>query len=76
MNCIITSLKSTIIHEKVLSIILPTTSGEMEILNNYAESFMVLKAGNIIIRKNKETKSVPVISGECYIKDNNIIIIL
>jgi F0F1-type ATP synthase epsilon subunit len=77
ISCTITSPKKTTVYKKVQSIILPALSGQMQILPGHAESFILLREGNISLRQlNKENEIIQNINGECHIKDNEVVIIL
>ncbi len=77
INCSISSTEKTLFYENVRSITLPAFSGEMQILPDYAESFVLLNSGNIIVEKqNKQTETLKIESGECHIKNNEIKIVL
>ncbi|HDL74974.1 MAG TPA: hypothetical protein ENH06_01140 [bacterium] len=77
INCIITSFKKTIVYKNVQNIILPAFSGQMQILPGHAESFILLRKGNIFLRQlNKEDEIIQNINGECHIKNDVVTIIL
>jgi len=77
INCTITSPKKTTVYKKVQSIMLPTFSGQIQILPGHAESFILLREGNISLRQlKKENKIIQNINGECHIKNNVVTIIL
>jgi len=77
INCVITSFKKTIIYKNLRSITLPAFSGQMQILSGHAESFILLKKGDIIIQKSqKKQDNIQILNGECYIKDDAVDIIL
>ncbi len=75
--CIITSPEKTTVYKNIKSITLPAFRGITQILPNHAEAFMILKKGNIILKQlNKKDNNVQIASGECYVKDNVVKIIL
>jgi len=77
INCTITSLKKTIVYKNVQSVTLPAVSGQMQVLSGHTESFILLKNGNISLRQlNKEDEIIENANGECYIKNNEVVIIL
>ena len=77
INCTITSPKKTIVYKNVLDITLPALSGQMQILPGHAESFILLREGNISLRQlNKKSEIIQNINGECYIKNDVVTIIL
>ena len=77
INCIITSPIETSNYDELQSIVIPTSSGQMQVLENHAETFVLLKKGNITLQKNnKEEKRIQVNEGSCHIKDNLITIFI
>lgn len=77
MNCTITSLKTTKNYKNIQSIILPASSGQMQILPNHAESFILLKQGNLALQpSSKQEEIIQIQSGLCYIKNNAVVVIL
>jgi len=56
---------------------LPAFSGQMQILPGHAESFLSLNEGNIVFQESRERKeTIQIMNGECYIKDDAVVIIL
>ena len=77
MDCKITSSKKTEIYHNVQSVTLPAHSGQMQILPGHAEAFLLLQKGQIALQEeNGSTKTIPVPTGECYVKDDLVTIIL
>lgn len=77
INCTITSLKKTKLYKNVQSITLPASSGQMQILPDHAESFILLKQGNLTLQSpSKQEEIIQIQSGSCYIKDNAVTVIL
>ncbi len=84
ITCLITSPDKTTVYEKVASVTLPASWGQMQILPGHSEAFVLLTEGNVVIRqidKNKEGEAdkdnvTRVKGGECYVKDNKVTIIL
>jgi len=77
MECKVISPKKTKNYQEVKSIILPAFLGRMEVLQNHAETFVVLKKGSIVFRtKNNKEEIVPVKEGLFYIKNNKGLVIL
>ena len=77
INCAIAFPQKTIVYKNLQSIALPAFFGQMQILPGHAESFILLKKGDIIIQKSqKKQDNMQISSGECYIKDNTVDIIL
>ncbi len=84
ITCSITSPDKTTLYEKVVSVTLPAFLGQMQILPEHAEAFVLLKEGDVIVRqldKSKEKEGgkenvTHVTGGECYVKDDKVTIIL
>ena len=77
INCTITSPQKTTVYKNARSVTLPALSGQMQILPGHAESFILLRKGNISLRKsNKESEVIQNINGECYIKNDAVTVIL
>ena len=77
INCTVTSPQKTIIYKKAESVSLPAFFGEMQILPGHVESFIVLKQGNIVFKQtNKQDAIVQISEGQCYVKDDNMLIVL
>ncbi len=76
IKCIITSLNKTVDYENIQAITLQTTSGEVQILSGHVESFFLLQGGDIsLFLSNGQKKLIKNVDGECYICDNQVIII-
>ncbi len=78
ISCTITSYQQTTVYNNVKSVTLPTPSGEMQVLSGHAESFILLRQGDILLKQatGKQNKTVHVVQGECYIKKDSILIVL
>ncbi len=77
IKCSVTSSTKTDVYKDILSVTLPAFSGQMQILPDHAEAFVLLQKGSIFLRKlSKQSENIQIISGECYIKDDTITIIL
>lgn len=78
INCAITSPQKTIVYKNVLSVTIPAVFGQTQILPGHAESFILLKKGDILLRQlNKENKIIQNnTNGECYIKNDTVAVIL
>ena len=63
-------------YEDLVSITLPALTGEIEILENHAETFARLVKGGAILKSNKSTtqEEIPY-NCLCYIKDNLVTVI-
>ena len=73
----ITSPKKTIRYSNIQSVTLPAYSGQVQILSGHAESFFLLKQGNIVLRYSiKQMETVPINSGECHVSGNTVVVIL
>jgi F0F1-type ATP synthase epsilon subunit len=77
INCTITSPKKTTPYRELQSVVLPAFSGEMQVLAGHAESFVLLKEGDIIFNyQNGQKEALKIEGGECHIKNNNAIVII
>ncbi|NCF75061.1 MAG: hypothetical protein GWO87_01060 [Xanthomonadaceae bacterium] len=77
INCIITSPKKTTVYKDIQSVTLPSFYGQTQILPGHAEYFLLLNKGNIILQQSRERKKIiQTPSGECCVKNDNIIIII
>jgi len=77
INCIITSPQKTAVYKNLRSVTLPAFFGQMQILPGHAESFVLLKKGNISLRQlNKKKEIIQNINGECHIRNDVVTIIL
>jgi F0F1-type ATP synthase epsilon subunit len=77
INCVITSPEATKRYKNVQSVTLPAFLGEMQILPGHAEAFILLQEGNIILQQlNRQNEVIRITSGECYVKDNVVVVIL
>lgn len=74
MNCSIISSQDKKEFYEIKSITLPALSGELQILPDHAESFIILKKGDVVLKNNKRN-TLPVEGGVCHIKDNAVVII-
>ncbi len=77
LQCQIISPQKTIIYKNLIKIKLPTYQGIMEVLPFHAETFVLLNSGEItLINENDKKKIVKIVSGECHIENNELVIIL
>ena len=77
INCIIISSQKTTIYKNLRSVTLPAFFGQMQILPGHAESFVLLKKGNISLRQlNKKKEIIQNVNGECRIKNDVVTVIL
>lgn len=77
MTCVITSPEKTLTYGNLSAVSLPAFAGRMQVLPEHAESFVLLREGEIILRKTdgkKESARIP--GGECYIKGDRVSVIL
>lgn len=76
MKGTITKPDSTQLYEDLSHIVLPTTSGEIEILQGHSELFCLLQQGTVTLKSINETQDeIPIKEGLAYFKDNELIII-
>ena len=78
MELIISSPTKNIIYNNLKKVTLPSVSGELQILPNYAETFLIIKKGIIffINSENIQKKITLDSEAQCYIKNNQITILI
>jgi len=77
LTCIIVSSDNKKQYNNLESVILPAWSGEMQILPGHAESFFLLKAGDIVLRlADNKKETIRITNGEGCVKNDNISVIL
>ena len=74
MNCTVVSADGRRDFQNVESLVLPTLSGEVQVLPGHAESFLTLGTGQIVSSNKNEIISIE--GGACHIKDDDVIVIL
>jgi len=75
--CTITSPANTETYKNLKSVTLPAFSGHAQILPGHAESFLILKKGDISLKQeNDQNKKIQIDGGECHIKNDTIAVIL
>jgi len=57
-------------------IILPTNSGQMGVLTNHAPLMTALEVGVMLVRIQKEWKSIALMAGFAFIKNNQVTILV
>jgi len=77
IECKIVSPKKTILYKNLKSICLKTSSGEIQILPQHAQTFALLEEGNIVLTKIDGEKEVfPVKKGCFHFQNNSLLIVL
>ena len=77
MDCLITSPTKTDRYSNIISVVVPGLSGQMQILSNHAEAFIVLGNGYIEIESSDgKLSKLEINGGECYVQKNLVTIIL
>jgi F0F1-type ATP synthase epsilon subunit len=62
--------------ENLTSITLPTTAGEIEVLEDHAELFCILQEGSVTCTDHQQLKTViPVSNGLVYMNNNEVTIL-
>jgi F0F1-type ATP synthase epsilon subunit len=77
LNCTVTSMERTEQYTGVEKITFPAYRGEMQVLPGHAEMFLVLGKGNMTMHHSdghEDTRQIS--SGECHIKDDNVVVVL
>ena len=73
MQCKLFSQEECEVFSDVVSITLPSKSGELQILSGYAESFLLLRDGTLSIEiKGKQKKNKEIGEGMCWVKDDEV----
>lgn len=75
MRCLIITPKYREEYRNIQSVILPAFFGELQILPDHAESFVLLKQGKIIL-EGKKNKEIFIEKGVCHMRDNTVSIVL
>jgi F0F1-type ATP synthase epsilon subunit len=75
LSCQLISSKEYQIIKNVSNVVLPGYLGELQILPGHAESFILLRKGNILIETKKLSNKIPIEKGLAFVNDNKIIII-
>jgi len=76
ITCIVTSAEKTKRCGGLRSVILPAYWGRAQILPDHAESFIILKKGDVVLESPEKKEIVQIEGGECYVKDNAVLVIL
>ncbi len=78
LTCFIFSPDSTKKYDNLRGVSLPALKGQMQVLSNHAESFILLKQGKIVLyKKNGNKKELQIDNeGGCYVTNNKVNIIL
>jgi len=76
MNCKIVSPKKTLFSGPVESITLPSQNGEVQILPGHAESFFLLRKGEIVLKTKERKKTISVSEGIFYVASNEAVSIV
>ena len=76
INCTITSPEKTTRYGKLSGITLPAASGQAQILPGHAETFMLVKKGNIVLRQPGQKEVMQIPSAVFYIKNNKAVFVL
>ncbi len=78
MKCKIVSAKENRIFDNVLSVIIPNTAqGQIQILPQHAESFILLNEGEMTLEKvSGESQIFEINRGLCHIRDDTVTVIL
>lgn len=77
LDCDIISPENITSFKELKSVRVPAYRGEAQILPGHAESFMMLKTGQITLEKNGTKKDViDIQGGECHVLNDTVKIIL
>jgi F0F1-type ATP synthase epsilon subunit len=75
LTCTIISPQKSKVYKNVPSIAVPASWGQAQILPGHAEAFLLLNKGTVILSR-AEQETIQISSGECYVKDNSVKIVL
>ncbi|MCL4338726.1 hypothetical protein M1271_03490 [Patescibacteria group bacterium] len=77
MKCKIVSAKESRVFDNVLSIVIPNTAqGQIQILPQHAESFILLNEGEMTIEKvSGESQEFEINQGLCHIRDDTVTVV-
>jgi len=75
INFKITTPEKVVFKDEVDSITLPTTTGEITILPNHLPLISVLKAGEILIKKNEQEFSMSVSGGFVEVLSTKVVVL-
>ena len=73
--CVITPEK-IFLNESIEEIILPTNTGQMGILSNHAPLITALDIGVMLLRNNKNWKSMVLMGGFALVKKNQVTVLV
>ena len=77
INCTISSPEKTIEYKDIKSATLPAYFGKLQILPGHGESFISLGKGNILLQQaNENVITVPVLGGECHVRNDVVVVVL
>ena len=77
LGCVVTSADETVHYDQVRSVTVPSVSGQAQILSGHAETFMVLKKGDVRLEKSNQSREViSIVQGECYVRNDKVVIVL
>jgi len=77
MKAKILSIDKSIFNGDVQALLVPGYSGEIEILEGHADSFFLLKNGNITLSdKDSAIKNIDINGGLCKVVDRNVVILI
>ncbi len=76
MYCKIISSNEKKEYQNIEKIVLPTLTGEIEILKNHSEIFGLIGRGKIILKNKENNLSIEAVKGIFYFKNNQLIILL
>jgi len=76
LTCQIISQQAKVVYDNLESVTLPAVSGKMQILHQHAESYILLKPGNVKLKKkNGDEKNIQLNEGVCYLYANTLTIL-
>lgn len=77
LSCTVRSSKGTSFDDVVLSVTVPSPSGQVQILPGHAEAYVALADGVLTAAMpNGDAREVPVQGGVVHVKDDRVIVVL
>lgn len=77
LTCTVISPQKSKVYKNVQSIAVPAFWGRAQILSGHAEAFLMLNQGAVVLwLPGAKQETFQISTGECYVKDNKVTVIL
>jgi F0F1-type ATP synthase epsilon subunit len=76
IECVVASPEQTKIYKNLRSVTLPGFKGQMQVLGSHAETFVLLREGQVVLEQAKQRKSFRLKGGFSHIRDDRVVIVL